>query len=225
MTIRCGNVSKTFNVLVEGSYVTSEAETQDLELYLTAVGRSNNEIGTLNEWKFDNIEAELTGFNHSIDGWITDPNGDAILRINGDARVSIPLNIFSTDFRTNGKTIEFEFATRDINDFYAIPIQCWSGIVGLERGFYIKVQEAFFRSDLTSISTKFKEGERVRVSYVIEEKTANRLISIYINGILSGVVQYPLNDNFIQQTPVGITIGTNGCTTDIYNIRVYNNNP
>ena len=40
---------------------------------------------------------------------------------------------------------------------------------------------------------------------------------------MSGVIQYPEDDNFAQVTPVDITIGTNSCTTDIYCIRVYDN--
>jgi hypothetical protein len=46
---------------------------------------------------------------------------------------------------------------------------------------------------------------------------------VYINGILSGVVQYPDNDDFSQSNPVGITIGNINCTIDLYNIRVYDN--
>ena len=41
---------------------------------------------------------------------------------------------------------------------------------------------------------------------------------------MSGVAQYPEDDNFQQSEPVGITIGSNDCTVDIYNIRVYDNN-
>ena len=46
---------------------------------------------------------------------------------------------------------------------------------------------------------------------------------MYINGILSGAEVYPSDDDFTQAIPVGITIGSNYCTTDIYCIRVYNN--
>ena len=40
---------------------------------------------------------------------------------------------------------------------------------------------------------------------------------------MSGAVQYPEDDDFSQATPVGITIGSNDCTTDIYTIRAYDN--
>ena len=40
---------------------------------------------------------------------------------------------------------------------------------------------------------------------------------------MSGAVQYPIDDDFSQAVPVGITIGSNECTKDLYNIRVYDN--
>jgi hypothetical protein len=70
---------------------------------------------------------------------------------------------------------------------------------------------------------QFKENEHVRVAFVVEKRTENRLIYCYINGIMSGAIQYPVNDDFAQIEPVGISIGSNECTIDLYNIRVYDN--
>jgi hypothetical protein len=47
---------------------------------------------------------------------------------------------------------------------------------------------------------------------------------MYINGIASGAMQYPVDDNFRQLDPDLIEIGSNDAVLDIYNIRVYNNN-
>ena len=57
----------------------------------------------------------------------------------------------------------------------------------------------------------------------MEKRTENRLIYIYVNGVMSGVVQYPANDDFSQAEPVGISIGSSTCGVDIYCIRVYDN--
>ncbi|RKU76312.1 hypothetical protein DW727_19510 [Parabacteroides sp. AM27-42] len=58
---------------------------------------------------------------------------------------------------------------------------------------------------------------------MVEKRTLNRLIYIYINGIMSGAAQYPSEDNFQQKVPQDIMIGSEGCTIDLYNIRVYDN--
>ncbi len=218
LKIASGSVSKTFNLDVTEAGVVVEAETADLSLFLTSANRSNND-NNKEEWKYKDYTAALTDFNFKTNGWITE-NGSTALRVSGDARVTIPYHIFANDFRATGKTIEFEFETLDVIDYDAVVIDCLIGGIGLR----VTAQEALFKSEQTTVSTRFKEEERVRVSFVVEKKTDHRLIYIYINGILSGVAQYPAEDNFQQAVPAGIVIGSNDCTVDLYNIRIYDNN-
>ena len=219
LKIESGNVIKELTpITVEAADVVVDAETADLSLHLTAANRSNKD-NNKDEWKFGEISSLLTGFNYKTNGWIT-VNGSTVLRVSGDARVSIPYQIFANDFRNNGKTIEFEFETRDVIDYDAVVIDCLSGGIGLQ----MTAQQALFKSEQTTVSTRYKEDEHVRVSFVIEKKSDHRLIYIYINGIMSGVAQYPTDDNFQQATPVNIVIGSNDCTIDLYNIRIYDNN-
>lgn len=92
------------------------------------------------------------------------------------------------------------------------------------RGFYITPQLALFKSQQSSLQTQYKEEEHVRLTFVIEKLTDNRIIWMYLNGIASGAVQYSLTDIFRQSDPSTILIGSNDATVDIYNIRIYNNN-
>ena len=154
-----------------------EPEKANLQLWLTSQNRSNND-NNRNEWKYGDISADLTGFNFKTNGWISERDSTS-LRVSGDARVRIPLKIFKDDFRATGKTIEFEFSTRDVTDYEAIAIECVNGGIGLQ----ISSQKAVFSSEQTTIDTRFKEEERVRISFVVEKRTLNRLIYIYINGI------------------------------------------
>ena len=218
ITIRTGEVTKTVTVMVEESDIHVDPETDALVLYLSSYGRSNNEE-TRNVWEYENISASLTGFNYTSDGWKTDDDGNTVLRVSGDARVTIPYHLFGTDFRTSGKTIEIEFATRDVMDYDAVILSCLSG----GRGLSMTAQKASFFSEQSAISTQFKEDEHVRIAFVTEKRTEHRLIYCYINGIMSGTIQYPVDDDFAQTTPVDISIGSNDCTMDIYCIRVHNN--
>ena len=92
------------------------------------------------------------------------------------------------------------------------------------RGFYVTPQIAAFRSQQSAISTQYKEDEHVRLSFVIEKNTDKRVIWMYINGIASGAMQYPVDDNFRQLESNIIEIGSNDAVLDIYNIRIYDNN-
>lgn len=193
-----------------------EAETEGLSLFLSAAGRSNREANP-RSWVFNDIEAEFTGFNMISDGWQQDKDGITVLRVTGNARLSIPYKPFATDFRSTGKTIEIEFATREIRNYDSSIISCLDN----NRGFSLTAQRATLKSEQSEIFTQYKEDEHVRIAFVVERQSDNRLIYIYINGIMSGAIQYPVNDDFAQITPKDIVIGSNDCTVDVYCIRVY----
>ena len=216
-----GKIKKTISFTTIENKINVTAETANLELFLNAKGRSNQDTEKdPSEWEYGNIKADLRNFNFVSDGWQLDDLGDTVLRVLGNARVYIPLNIFATDFRTSGKTIEFEFATKDVLNPNATVISCWNG----NRGIKITAQEALLKSELSEISRQYKENEHIRIGFTIQKKAENRLLSLYINGIESACIQYGEDDDFSQSEPVGISIGSNFCTTDIYCIRVYSNN-
>ena len=216
--IESGDASVEFTVAVEENDVKVEAVTTSLELYLTSKGRNNNESATSrNQWSNNGVNATLSNFNWKSNGWVLDKNGDTALRVNGSARVNIPVNLFGTNFINTGKTIEFEFLTNDIRDYDSILISCKNG----GRGIELSSSLATFASEQTLTTVNFKESEKVRIAFVVEAVSENRFIYTYVNGVLSGLTQYPDDDNFAQTTPVGITIGSDDATIDIYNVRVY----
>lgn len=220
-SIKCGNTVKVFNINVKSSTINVQPVTEDLSLQLSAYGRSNaEEHPEIWEDTDRGVSCELTNFNFVSDGWIKDTEGNTVLRVTGDARVTIPVKPFLTDFRATGKTIELEIATSTVKDYEALILQCWSG----DRGFYLTPQIAKLKSQKVSIETQYKEEEHVRITFVVEKNVENRLMCMYLNGIICGAVQYELSDNFRQLSPVDITIGSNDATIDIYNIRIYDNN-
>lgn len=218
LEIICGDTKKTIPMTVTVTEIDVSAETENLELHLTSYGRNNNEA-TPATWSYGDVECSFSNYNWKSDGWLLDDDGTTVHRVSGDARLTIPLKVFENDFRTTGKTIELEFATRDVLDYDAIILSCFSG----NRGLQLTAQKALLKSGQTEIFTQYKENEHIRLTFVIEKQAENRLIYIYLNGIMSGVAQYPSDDDFSQATPVDITIGSNNCTIDIYTIRVYDN--
>lgn len=219
LTIGCINVSKSWTFNAADANIDVEAETNNLALYLSSYGRNNNEANPAT-WEYGDIAATLSNFNFASDGWQMDEDGVTVLRVAGDARVEIPATIFKNDFRATGKTIEIEFASRDVLDYEAVIISCMSGGIGMQ----ITAQRADLFSQQSAIGSQYKEDEHIRVSFVVEKRSDNRFLLVYINGILSAAEVYPSDDNFMQSDAVGISIGSNYCTTDIYCIRVYDNN-
>ena len=218
LEIAAGDEKKTFDINVVKTDIDVSAEENDLGLYLTSYGRSNSESNP-GVWNYGNVQTVFDNFNFVSNGWLSDSEGNTVCRVNGDARLTIPYKIFANDFRTTGKTIEFEIATRDVLNYDAVMLSCMSG----GRGIEITTQMAGFASEQSAISTKYKEEEHIRISFVVEKKSSNKLLYCYINGVLARCCLYSDDDDFSQTLPVDITIGSNECTTDVYNIRVYDN--
>ena len=216
--IRCGDTVASRSLTVTESSMKVEAETEALALHLSSYGRSNNEANP-GTWTSGDIAAEFSNFNFASDGWLLDDDGITVLRVTGDARLHIPYKIFASDFRSTGKTLEFELATREVLNYDAVVLSCYSG----GRGFIITAQQLMMASEQSGLGSRYKEDEHIRVSIVAEKRSQNRLLLCYINGIMSGAAQYPDGDDFSQASPVGISIGSNECTVDLYNIRVYDN--
>ena len=216
--IEAGTTTKPIQFTVTESDIDVEAETENLVLYLSSQGRSNQEP-TPGTWSYGNIACTFTNFNFASDGWQKDDDGITVLRVSGDARLTIPYKIFESDFRTTGKTIELEFSTSNVLNYDATILSCMNG----GRGLSVTAQKASLKSEQSEISTQYKEDEHVRIAFVAEKRAENRLLYIYINGIASGVVQYPADDDFSQTNPVNISVGSSYCTINFYCIRIYDN--
>lgn len=215
----CGETEREFVFSITKSAVTAEAETQDLRLYLTSQGRSNQDTNR-EVWEWKDIRARLEGLNYATNGWVTDAEGSVCLRLSGGARASIPLELFGGDVLRTGKTIELEFAVRQVTDYGAVVLQCMDGGVGLE----LTPNRISLTSVQSRAETRYKEDERVRVSFVVEKQADNRLMQLYVNGIKSQSLQYPSTDSLTQRNPAELTMGSASATLDVYNIRVYDNN-
>ena len=214
--IACGESVWAHTLTVVSAQIAVQAESEGLALALLAQGRSNNESEP-GVWTDSGVECAFENFNFRSDGWTIDEAGVTALRVAGDARLTIPLTPFAGDPRTTGMTIELEFATRDVRDYDAVLVSCMSGGRGLE----VTAQAARLLSEQSAIGTQYREDTHLRLSFVIEKRSANRLLLCYIDGILSGAMQYPADDDFAQAAPVPICIGSSDCTIDLYGIRVY----
>ena len=216
--ITCGNASESVVIDVAQSDFDREILTDSMALEFTAAGRNNQEANP-GTWSYGDIEAEFTGFGWSgADGWVEDADGQTVLRFLPDNFMTIPYKPFEKDFRTSGYTIEAEFATHNVRDYDSIVATSYNG----GRGFLIKSQQASLSSEQSSVSVQFKEDSKVRITFVVEQKSLSRFVYVYIDGVMCGVTQYAESDNFGQADPVGITIGAESCGLDLYVLRIYN---
>ena len=216
--ITYGVVSKTHALMVVENNIDVSVKETDLEFQLKAAGKSNAD-NDRDIWTSGDVTTTFEYINWESTGWVQDDFGDTALRLSGDAKATINFMPFQTDSRQTGRTIEMEFAIRDVNNRDAVAISCLSGGIG----FTVTADTAMLTSEQTTISCNYTDEEKIRVAFVIEPRSEYCMMSVYLNGVLSGVKQYPdLTDNMQQNPPVNITVGSPYCSVDLYSIRSYN---
>lgn len=215
--IVCKDTKESQIINVKPTTFDKEIITDSCVLDFSARGRSNNEANPA-YWEYSGITAEFNGFGWAnVDGWIDTDNGQTLRFLPGDT-MKINYKPFENDFRVSGYTIEAEFETHNVRDYDSVIITS----LNEGRGLNIKSQSAGLSSEQSSISIQFKEDSRVRITFVVEQLSLYRFVYIYVNGVMSGVIQYPENDDFAQVQPIEISIGSESCGLDLYSLRMYN---
>ena len=212
MTFKCGTTAYRFNVSVPESSVDLGEATSGLQLKLTAAGRSNSESEP-GEWTSNGVQTTFKGFDWSSNGW----TGDALKLTNG-AAIEIGCKPMAKDATTTGATYELELACSNVTDREGTVVDCMAGGVG----FRMTTQEAVMRTGSGSeVSTKFASGMTLKLAFVVQEKKGNRLMELYVNGILCQAKQYAPTDSLLQEEPASITVTSESADVELRNLRVY----
>lgn len=224
--IRCRNTSFKYTVNVAQSSLNIEEPTGSQVLYLDAYGKTNTSSNK-NEWNYNDVTTTFENFTFGGDGWV---NG--ALRLLGGNKATINFKPLSTEIGTSDNSFAFSvrFKVTNVTNESEEIIKCMDSN---GTGFVITTQEAKFvtRSGST-VSSKFASGEVYNIGFVsyptantssgTDLKVNTDIIYLYINGVMSGSVQRGSNDNIYQVDPQNIILKSDGCTLDVYSIRVYN---
>ena len=212
MVLKCGTTEYKLNVKVTESGIDLSEATAGLVLKLTAAGRSNAESEPA-EWRYNDVQTAFEGFDWQSNGW----TGDALKLTNG-ANVEIGYKPFGNDATTTGATYEMELTCTNVTDRRGTVVDCMTGGVG----FRLTTQEALMRTGAGSeVGTKFASGLTLKIAFVVQEKKGNRLMSLYVNGILCGAKQYASTDSLLQAEPTNIKITSESADVEVRNMRVY----
>ena len=213
MVLKCGTTEYKLNVKVTESGIDLSEATAGLVLKLTAAGRSNAESEPA-EWRYNDVQTVFEGFDWQSNGW----TGDALKLTNG-ANVKIGYKPFGNDATTTGATYEMELTCTNVTDRRGTVVDCMTGGVG----FRLTTQEALMRTGAGSeVGTKFASGLTLKIAFVVQEKKGNRLMMLYVNGILCGAKQYASTDSLLQEEPTNIRITSESADVEVRNMRVYN---
>lgn len=191
--------------------------TADLELGFSAVGRSNIEHGK-ETWEGNGHTATLTGFNFTqTSGWVNNK-----LLLQSGATITFDYAPLANGSTAVGRTLEFEFASSNVSDDTAVLCDL-TGSNG--SGIVITASEAKIvsRGGVT-LSVKYKSEENTRITFVVNRATnaTNKgLVFIYVNGVVSGALNFSASDDFISDTVLAFN-GTSKSEILLKQVRVYN---
>lgn len=239
--------NRNLNILTDGLYLNlvssgrsnSENETARQEWYYE---RSTGEKSVV---AFNNFNWYNNGWINDT------TTGDSVLRISNGASVDIPVSVMNTTELTTNLTFEIQFKLRNVQKYETLievtseevkdPVTgettevkvtktvkstdgVWCRYYGNDIGLCLGTQEGFFKSKQVLASGRYKEDEMVTVSFVIEKASdtnAYPLIYMYINGIMSSIVNYDKTSDSFASSVRTMTINSDYCDVDIYKIRVY----
>jgi hypothetical protein len=212
MVLKCGTTEYKLNVKVTESGIDLSEATAGLVLKLTAAGRSNAESEPA-EWRYNDVQTVFEGFDWQSNGWTGD-----VLKLTNGANIEIGYKPFANDATTTGATYEMELTCSNVTDRKGTVVDCMAGNVG----FRLTTQEALMRTGAGSeVGTKFASGMTLKIAFVVQEKKASRLMTLYVNGILCGAKQYASTDSLLQEEPTNIKITSESADVEVRNMRVY----
>lgn len=224
-----------------------DTDRDDLKVYLTAKGKTNNATDkeTWANYRNDAQVGELKDFYfRTINGWMKDDEGVDYLKLSQGAKFEFNAYSPFTDPASSGYTVELDFKIKGVLDYDADLISCVSHYAdgSIKTGFTISGDKFRYYVNGTQIDedtgekTCFSafnlvEDKRMRISFVIEksDKVENGNLPLcytYLNGLVSGLQAYKpgAEDGFanFSSDPAYLKVDSTAGEIDLYNVRFYN---
>ncbi len=217
LILSVADASYSLPITVSPTTMNLEEITAGLVLDFNALGKSNNSKDR-DTWTDGTYTGTLTGFNYNnTSGWV-----DGRLELNEGASFALDLAPLSGSPVSTGKTIEIEWASKDVSDEDTIICDMRdSGGVGI----LITATKVSIKSiNGAVIETEYKSNENVRIGFVINRSggvTEQRLSYIYANGIVSRATSWGIADDYTSSKEMVFTASA-GALVSLKSIKVYN---
>lgn len=189
--------------------------TQGLSLDFNAKGR-NNHGADRDVWTYGGFQGRFSDFKwNEQSGWVGD-----CLRISSGAVFEIDCKPFDVNPTLRGKTVEIEFAVRNVEDDDAVLLDMTTDGVGLRM---TASKATLISAGGKEISISYAPHEMVRLAFVIqprENATRKRMSFIYEGGKCSGAVDWIATDSYISTSAIRFT-GRAEAEIDLKAVRIY----
>ena len=215
ITFSAGGNTATIGITAAAQSLGISEETEDVLLKLSAKGRNNNE-STPNAWTYGAIATTFNNISwNEQSGWVNDA-----LLIPAGSSIGIDFSPLGNTPVAKGRTIEIDYEVQDVASDDAVVVDLIDSTS--QAGIQLTATSAKLQSSGgTQINTKYRDGDRIHLAFIINKNTGDDACLMYIvnNGILERASSFAAADNFnVAKT---LTIGSASCGVKIYSIRVY----
>ena len=224
---------KTIGIEVVANTASGLGIKEGAALELLAEGRSNSEESR-NEWTSGTATTTFDSVDFSSSGWIA-----SNLHLMGGAKATIHYKPFERDAKATGVSIICELRTTSVRHNDKAVFSCFDA-EGHKQGAFAGF--AVMPHSVTmpfggSVQFRSEEGETItrdlglkmplasgvfyQLAIVITPESDRRVVSLYINGVLSKADVYT-DTAFSQRTPQDIVFDSSGADLDVRSLRIYN---
>lgn len=224
---------KTIGIEVVANTASGLGIKEGAALELLSEGRSNSEESR-NEWTSGTATTTFEGVDFSSSGWIA-----SNLHLMGGAKAVVHYKPFERDAKATGVSIICELRTTSVRHNDKAVFSCFDAEghkQGAFAGFAV-MPHSIAMPFGGSVQFRSEEGETItrdlglkmplasgafyQLAIVITPESDRRVVSLYINGVLSKADVYS-DTAFSQRTPQDIVFDSAGADLDVRSLRIYN---
>ena len=224
---------KTIGIEVVANTASGLGIKEGAALELLSEGRSNSEERR-NEWTSGTATTTFEGVDFSSSGWLK-----SNLHLMGGAKATVHYKPFERDAKATGVSIICELRTTSVRHNDKAVFSCFDAEghkQGAFAGFAVMPHSVImpfggsvqFRSEEGETITRdlglkmpLASGAFYQLAIVITPESDRRVVSLYINGVLSKADVYT-DTAFSQRTPQDIVFDSAGAELDVRSLRIYN---
>lgn len=224
---------KTIGIEVVANTASGLGIKEGAALELLSEGRSNSEESR-SEWTSGTTTTTFEGVDFYSSGWIA-----SNLHLMGGAKAIVHYKPFERDAKATGVSIICELRTTSVRHNDKAVFSCFDS-EGHKQGAFAGF--AVMPHSITmpfggSVQFRSEEGETItrdlglkmplasgafyQLAIVITPESDRRVVSLYINGVLSKADVYT-DTAFSQRTPQDIVFDSVGADLDVRSLRIYN---
>jgi hypothetical protein len=215
ITLNAEGTQYTISAIVAATTMKIEEITSGLKLDFSAIGKNNNSADK-DVFEYGAYKGTFEGFEWNAgSGW-----SDNRLKINAGASFAIDYAPLANHPTNNGRTLEFEFATTNVNDDNTIICDLRENGVGL---LITATKISLTSADGVVVENEFKANENVRLGVVINRassSTRKGMSFVYANGVVARCENWGATDGYESAATIKF-LGSLGAEVELKAIRIY----